>query len=87
MLAEHGVARVVYTDTARDGMLGGPNFVLYQRITQGWPAFAVQATGGVREAADVPAAQQAGCAGIVLGRALLEGRFTLADALREVAAC
>ena len=25
VLAEHGVQRVIYTDTARDGMLGGPN--------------------------------------------------------------
>jgi phosphoribosylformimino-5-aminoimidazole carboxamide ribotide isomerase len=35
----------------------------------------------------VGAARDAGCAGIVLGRALLEGRFTLADAFREAAPC
>lgn len=85
--AAAGARHLLCTDIARDGMLGGPNFALYQRITQGWPTFAVQASGGVREADDVTAACEAGCDGIVLGRALLEGRFTLADALREVAAC
>jgi phosphoribosylformimino-5-aminoimidazole carboxamide ribotide isomerase len=82
-----GARHLLCTDISRDGMLGGPNFALYQRITQGWPMFAVQASGGVREVADIAAARQAGCEGIVLGRALLEGRFTLADALREVVAC
>lgn len=85
--AAAGARHLLCTDIARDGMLGGPNFALYRRITQAWPTFAVQASGGVREAADAAAARQAGCEGIVLGRALLEGRFTLTDALREVAAC
>ena len=45
------------------------------------PALRVQASGGVRELADVPAAKAQGCAGIVLGRALLEGRLDLGEAL------
>lgn len=84
--AEAGLRHLLCTDIARDGMLNGPNFELYRRITAGWPAFAVQASGGVREAADVDAAREAGCGGIVLGRALLEGRFALADVL-QVAPC
>ena len=48
---------------------------------------AVQASGGVREAADIDAVREAGCAGIVLGRALLEGRFALADVLGEATPC
>ncbi|RZA21858.1 MAG: 1-(5-phosphoribosyl)-5-[(5-phosphoribosylamino)methylideneamino]imidazole-4-carboxamide isomerase [Lysobacteraceae bacterium] len=85
--ADAGARHLLCTDIARDGMLGGPNFELYRRISAGWPAFAVQASGGVRAAADVNAAREAGCAGIVLGRALLEGRFSLAEALREAAPC
>ena len=80
-LAEMGFRHLVFTDIARDGMLNGPNVDLYRRITAAWPAFAVQASGGVRELADVRAAAAAGCAGIVLGRALLEGRFALPEAL------
>ncbi|MFT4196503.1 MAG: HisA/HisF-related TIM barrel protein, partial [Pseudoxanthomonas sp.] len=41
-------------------------------------------SGGVRALADVAAAQAAGAAGVILGRALLEGRFALADALAAV---
>ena len=69
------------TDIARDGMLSGPNGALYQHLQQIAPALRVQASGGVRELADVPAAKAQGCAGIVLGRALLEGRLDLGEAL------
>ena len=79
--AAAGAKHLLCTDIARDGMLGGPNFALYGRIVERWPAFLLQASGGVREAADAGAARAVGCAGIVLGRALLEGRFALADVL------
>lgn len=85
--ARAGAKHLLCTDIARDGMLNGPNLALYRRIATGWPAFAVQASGGVREAADVDAACEAGCAGIVLGRALLEGRFALPDVLPQAAPC
>ena len=85
--ARAGARHLLCTDIARDGMLNGPNIELYRRIAKLWPAFAVQASGGVREAADVEAAREAGCAGIVLGRALLEGRFALPDVLLQAAAC
>jgi phosphoribosylformimino-5-aminoimidazole carboxamide ribotide isomerase len=45
------------------------------------PELAVQASGGVRHLVDVRAAQVTGCAGIVLGRSLLEGHLELADAI------
>ena len=83
--ARAGARHLLCTDIARDGMLNGPNIELYRRIAGMWPAFAVQASGGVREAVDVEAAREAGCAGIVLGRALLEGRFALADVLSDTA--
>ena len=68
-------------------MLSGPNLVLYRRIAEGWPTLRLQASGGVREGADVAAARDAGCAGIVLGRALLESHFELADVLCEARPC
>ena len=85
--ADAGARHVLCTDIDRDGMLAGPNFVLYASLAARWPGLALQASGGVRELADVRAAAEAGCAGIVLGRALLEGRFTVAEALREAASC
>ena len=85
--SEAGARHVLCTDIDRDGMLAGPNIALYRSLATAWPGLALQASGGVRDAADVRAAAEAGCAGIVLGRALLEGRFTVADALREAAPC
>lgn len=81
-----GLRHLLSTDIARDGMLAGPNLGLYRQLRQTVPGLRVQASGGVSAATDVAAARDAGCAGIVLGRALLEGRFTLAQAL-EAARC
>jgi len=79
--AEAGLRHLLCTDIARDGMLSGPNLSLYAQLRQWAPGIALQASGGARSLADAHAAQAAGCAGIVLGRALLEGRVSLAQAL------
>jgi phosphoribosylformimino-5-aminoimidazole carboxamide ribotide isomerase len=78
-----GLRHLLCTDIARDGMLSGPNLDLYAHLRALAPGVAVQASGGVRDAADVRNARLSGCAGAVLGRALLEGRLQLADALAE----
>ncbi len=85
--ARTGAKHLLCTDISRDGMLQGPNIGLYRRIVEDWPMFAVQASGGASGLQDIDAAREAGCAGIVLGRALLEGLFTLAEALRGGAPC
>jgi phosphoribosylformimino-5-aminoimidazole carboxamide ribotide isomerase len=85
--AEVGLRHLLCTDIARDGMLTGPNLDLYRYLCARFPRLAVQASGGVREAADVAAARDAGCVGVVLGKALLEGRFGLADVIGAEAAC
>lgn len=79
--AEAGLTHLLSTDIARDGMLSGPNLDLYRHLRTLTPSLQVQASGGVRSLADIRAARSEGCAGIVLGRALLEGRFSLTEAL------
>ena len=79
--AEAGLTHLLCTDIARDGMLAGPNLDLYRTLVRAHPQVRLQASGGARDALDVAAALAAGCAGIVLGKALLEGRLTLEDAL------
>lgn len=85
--ADAGLAHLLCTDIARDGMLTGPNFALYRHLVELLPGVQVQASGGVHAVTDVSEAKVAGCAGIVLGRALLEGRFTLEQAFSEASAC
>ncbi|KAB7770942.1 1-(5-phosphoribosyl)-5-[(5-phosphoribosylamino)methylideneamino]imidazole-4-carboxamide isomerase [Xanthomonas sontii] len=79
--AAAGLIHLLCTDIARDGMLSGPNLALYAHLRQLAPTLAVQASGGIRNAADVRGAREAGCAGAVLGKALLEGRLRLDEAL------
>ena len=79
--ATSGLRHLLCTDIARDGMLAGPNLDLYRARCVAHPTLDVQASGGVRDVADVAAARAAGCAGAVLGKALLEGRIDLREAL------
>jgi len=79
--AQAGMRHLLCTDIARDGMLSGPNIDLYRHLSNLLPGVAVQASGGVRSAADVADAKAVGCGGAILGKALLEGRMTLHEAL------
>jgi phosphoribosylformimino-5-aminoimidazole carboxamide ribotide isomerase len=81
MYSDAGLRQLLCTDIARDGMLSGPNCELYTQLHAFAPDIAIQASGGVRDLADIRAARAAGCAGAVLGRALLEGKIDLAEAL------
>ena len=78
---DRGLRHLLCTDIARDGMLGGIDPGLYAALNACAPTVEVQASGGVRDVADVRNARDAGCAGAILGRALLEGRLSLREAL------
>jgi phosphoribosylformimino-5-aminoimidazole carboxamide ribotide isomerase len=79
--AGRGARHLLCTDIDRDGMLAGFNLDLYRHLADSVPQLAVQASGGVRSLDDIRAAREAGAGGVILGRALLEGRFTIEDAL------
>ncbi len=76
-------AGVVYTDTTRDGLLAGPDIdgLRTCRELYGGP---VIASGGIGSVADITACAAAGAAGVVVGKALYEGRVDLVQALRAV---
>lgn len=76
-----GLKHLLCTDIGRDGMLAGPNLELYAHLKSQVPGLEIQASGGIRDVADIAASRAAGCAGAVLGKALLEQRFELKDAL------
>jgi phosphoribosylformimino-5-aminoimidazole carboxamide ribotide isomerase len=84
--SEAGLRHLLCTDIALDGMLAGLNLSLYREIASRFPEVAVQASGGVATLVDVSGARAAGADGVVLGKALLEGRFTLAQAFDAVSA-
>ena len=75
------VRHVLVTDVGRDGALTGPNLDLLAEIIQRRPDLALQASGGVATLDDLTAAKAIGCDGIIVGRALYEARFTVAEAV------
>ncbi len=82
-----GAAAIIYTDIGRDGMLSGLNVAetvaLARRLTT-----PVIASGGVGGLADLVALKEAACAtieGVIVGRALYDGRLSLAAALAALA--
>jgi phosphoribosylformimino-5-aminoimidazole carboxamide ribotide isomerase len=77
-----GARHLLCTDITRDGMLSGPNLDLYAHLLRIAPGAQLQASGGVRDVADLRALRDSGAAGAILGRSLLEGRMTLAEALQ-----
>jgi phosphoribosylformimino-5-aminoimidazole carboxamide ribotide isomerase len=82
ILEEHGVRRVVYTDVARDGMLRGPDLKGLEEFAQS-TALEFIMSGGVASLDDLRQLARLALpnvAGVIVGRALYEGAFTVAEA-------
>ncbi len=77
------LSALVYTDIGRDGMLAGPDVEGTIALQEVVP-FPVIASGGVGSLEDLSRLSRAGVAACIVGRALYDGRFTLADAIRAV---
>lgn len=76
-----GVSRIIYTDTATDGMLAGPNTAQLAAICDAAPGARVTASGGIASAADVAALLALGRANLdsaIVGKALYDGRVSFA---------
>ncbi len=79
-----GVSAFLCTDIGKDGTLSGPSFALYQDILTRFPAVELQASGGVSSLDDIKRLTELGVCGIILGKSLLDGVFTLKEALDVV---
>lgn len=85
-LRQWGVAHLVYTDIARDGMQIGINAPAYQRVAE-TAGFPVIASGGVSTLEDIRELNKLGPSvieGVIVGRALYENAFTVEEALAEL---
>ena len=79
--AEVGLKYVLCTDISRDGTLKGSNVELYHDLHQLFPHIDFLASGGIGSLSDVEAVRDSGAAGIIIGRSLLEGKFTVKEAI------
>jgi phosphoribosylformimino-5-aminoimidazole carboxamide ribotide isomerase len=75
------IRHALCTDIGRDGMLSGPNVDLYRDVCRRYPQIGWIASGGVASLSDFGMLDAAGVAGVIVGKALYERRFTLEEAL------
>jgi phosphoribosylformimino-5-aminoimidazole carboxamide ribotide isomerase len=75
--AGHEDLRVLCTDISRDGMLTGPNLVLYRELTERFPGIDIQASGGVAREQDLEALERGGVRSAIVGKAIYEETIPL----------
>ena len=75
----HGLEYVTCTDIGSDGMLNGPNLGLYKKIKARFPNLKINASGGISSIEDIKELQYMNLHGAIIGKAIYEGRFNLAD--------
>jgi phosphoribosylformimino-5-aminoimidazole carboxamide ribotide isomerase len=88
-LVRTGVRHLLYTDIGRDGTMEGPNLVSLRRLAEAAPPLRLIASGGVSSLDDLRALRGLrlrNLAGVVVGRALYEGRFGVREAMEALAA-
>ena len=86
LLVEHDIKRVVYTDTARDGMLGGPNLLGLRDLAETTP-LEIVLSGGIALLDDLRRLRKLALptvVGVIVGRAFYEDAFTLTEAQEAV---
>ena len=76
-----GLQHVLCTDISKDGTLRGSNVHLYKDLCYKYPQIQWQSSGGVGAISDIQALSKTGVSGVIVGRALLDKKFTLKDAL------
>ena len=79
--ASVGARHVLCTDISRDGTLQGANVELYEEMAARFPNVSWQASGGIGSLNDISALKPTNVGGVILGRALLEGKFTVKEAI------
>ncbi len=87
-LARTGVRHLLYTDIGRDGTLDGPNLAALKQVAQAAPPLTILAAGGIASLDDLSALAEMrvpNIRGVIVGRALYEGRFGVAEAIATLA--
>lgn len=72
---------VLCTDISKDGTLSGPNITLYKEIVKKFKHIKFQASGGISSISDIFDLKKTGVSSVIIGRSLLEKRFTIKEAL------
>lgn len=74
---QKGARYVISTDVAKDGLMQGPSFELYEDLMHHFPDMKVIASGGVRHMDDIKALEDIGVYGVIIGKSFYEGAISL----------
>jgi phosphoribosylformimino-5-aminoimidazole carboxamide ribotide isomerase len=74
-----GIRNIFCTDISKDGLLQGTSTELYKKILEAFPQLHLIASGGVSAIDDVDELNAIGCSGVIIGKALYEGRIQLSQ--------
>ena len=83
-LKDMGFSEIIYTDTLKDGTLSGPNIKGIKSLLK-QAGLKIIASGGISVLEDIcklKELEKSGLSGVIIGKALYEGRFTLKEALK-----
>jgi len=75
--SRQGIKKIFSTDISRDGMLTGPAVELYKNLNDKFSEIELVASGGVSCVDDIYEVEKAGCSGVIIGKAIYEGKITL----------
>ena len=87
VLESAGCARFIVTEVSRDGSLSGPNFNLIEQITE-LTSIPLISSGGVSSLSDIKSLmslKNGAVEGVIIGKAIYEGVFTLDEAIKSTA--
>jgi len=76
---DKGIKYVISTDVAKDGLLQGPSFDLYRNMQDQFPNLNIIASGGVSNMSDIEMLADMDLFGVIVGKAIYEGRVTLKE--------
>ncbi len=74
---DKGMTQIFCTDISKDGKLEGPSLALYQKIITQFPTLHFIASGGVSCMEDLDALEAIGCSGVIVGKAIYEGKIKI----------
>ncbi len=80
-LEKWGVKTVVYTDISKDGMLKGPNFEMYGKISKK-TKIDIIASGGVTTLNDIKKLKKMNLYGAIIGKSIYDGVIDLKEAIK-----
>ena len=83
----NGLSQAFCTDVSKDGMLQGPSIELYKKIISEFPKLNFIASGGVTTMKDVYELERIACEGVIIGKAIYEGRITMNELKRFCKRC